>query len=200
MLNRYIFLVPLVFSTSLQAKTFADIGHSFEINEESFLTMIQRRVQKATSEGKLEVMEADIKKRVKARVLNPLPVEGLHKTQEERSYYFDPSITVENEIRDHQGTLIHGKGTKVNPLKTFSWGIPLLLIDGSDGGQVSWALEQAGKVVLVKGSPIELYQKTGTRFYFDQGGKIVEKFQIRQVPARISQDNLQLLIEELIIE
>lgn len=200
MLNRYIFLVPLVFSTSLQAKTFADIGHSFEITEESFLTMIQRRVQKATSEGKLEAMEVDIKKRVKARVLNPLPVEGLQKTQEERSYYFDPSITVENDIRDHQGTLIHGKGTKVNPLKTFSWGIPLLLIDGSDEGQVSWALAQEGKIVLVKGSPIELYRQTRTRFYFDQGGKIVEKFQIRQVPTRISQDKLQLLIEELIIE
>ncbi|MDA0344662.1 MAG: type-F conjugative transfer system protein TraW [Proteobacteria bacterium] len=197
MLNRYIFLVPLVFSTSLQAKTFADIGHSFEITEESFLTMIQRRVQKAASEGKLEAMEENIKKRVKERVLNPLPVEGLRNTQEARSYYFDPSITVENDIRDHNGLLIHAKGTKVNPLKMFSWGDPLLLIDGSDEDQVSWALGQTGKVVLVKGSPIELFRQTGTRFYFDQGGKIVEKFQIRQVPARISQAGLNLLVEEL---
>ena len=190
-------LLALFLSTSLEAKTFADIGHSFEISEESFLTMIQRRVQQASADGKLESMEEDIKKRIKERVLNPLPVEGIQKTQEERSYYFDPSITVENDIRDHNGTLIHAKGTKVNPLKTFSWGIPLLLIDGSDSEQVSWALAQSGKVVLVKGSPIELYRKTGHRFYFDQGGKIIEKFKIRQVPARISQDGLNLLIQEI---
>ncbi len=196
MIKRYTFLAFLI-STSIEAKTFADIGHSFEISEESFLTMIQRRVQQATADGKLEAMEEDIKKRVKKRVLNPLPVEGFHKTQEERSYHFDPSITVENDIRDHKGVLIHAKGARVNPLKTFSWGMPLLLIDGSDQGQVSWALAQSGKVVLVKGSPIELYRQTGHRFYFDQGGKIIEKFQIRQVPARISQDGLKLLIQEI---
>jgi len=203
MMNPYslsVLCLSTCFSLSLDAKNFADIGHSFEITEESFLTMIQRRVQNAASEGKLEAMEEDIKKRVKARVLNPLPVEGLQKTQEERSYYFDPSITVENDIRDHQGTLIHGKGTKVNPLKMFSWGVPLILIDGSDPNQVSWAVGQQGKIVLVKGSPIELFRQTGTRFYFDQGGKIVERFQVRQIPARISQEKHQLLIEELIVE
>lgn len=196
MIKHYPFLA-LLLSTSLEAKTFADIGHSFDIAEESFLTMIQRRVQQASSDGKLEAMEEDVKKRVKDRVLNPLPVEGRQKTQEERSYHFDPSITVENDIRDHKGTLIHAKGTTVNPLKTFSWGIPLLLIDGSDLEQVSWALAQTGKVVLVKGSPIELYRQTGHRFYFDQGGKIIEKFKIRHVPARISQDGLNLLIQEI---
>lgn len=190
-------LLSIFLSTALEAKTFADIGHSFEISEESFLTMIQRRVQQASVDGKLEGMEEDIKKRVKERVLNPLPVEGIQKTQEERSYYFDPSVTVENDIRDHKGALIHAKGTKVNPLKTFSWGVPLLLIDGSDQEQVSWALAQTGKVVLVKGSPIELYRQTGHRFYFDQGGKITQKFQIRQVPARISQDGINLLIQEI---
>ncbi len=182
--------------TSL-AKTLSDIGHSFEISEESFLTMIQRRVQNATADGKLEAMETDIKKRVKARVLNPLPIHGIHKTQEARSYYFDPSITVENDIRDHKGLLIHKKGTKVNPLKFFSWGDPLILIDGSDSDQVSWALTQKRKIVLVKGSPIELFRQTGHRFYFDQGGKIVEKFKIVQVPARVSQEKLALLIEEI---
>ena len=198
MIKYYLFLA-LLLSTALEAKTFADIGHSFEISEESFLTMIQRRVQQASSDGKLEALEEDVKKRVKERVLNPLPVEGIQKTQEERSYYFDPSITVENDIRDHKGTLIHAKGTAVNPLKTFSWGIPLLLIDGSDSEQVSWALAQTGKVVLVKGSPLELARQTGQRFYFDQGGKIIEKFHIRQVPARISQDTLRLLIEEVTV-
>ena len=36
-------------------------------------------------------------------------------------------------------------------------------------------------------------------FYFDQGGKLVKKFGIEQVPARVSQDARVLKVEELII-
>ena len=58
-------------------------------------------------------------------------------------------------------------------------------------------VKDGGKIVLVKGSPITLYRETGQRFYFDQNGHIVEKFQIKQIPARITQSGLKLLIEEL---
>jgi conjugal transfer pilus assembly protein TraW len=76
----------------------------------------------------------------------------------------------------------------------------MILIDGSDEEQVSWAVSQVksgGKIVLTKGSPITLFRKTGQRFYFDQGGKITQRFQIKQIPARITQEGQKLLIEEL---
>ena len=204
--NRYLFL-GLTLTTSLEAKTFEDLGHSFEIEEESFLTMIQRRVEEARIEGKLEAIEEDVKKRVKERVMNPVPVFALQKTTQERSWYFDPSITLATDIRDHKSRLVYPKGTKVNPLHKLSWGEPLILIDGSDEEQISWAInhvkeqgegaEPRGKIVLTKGSPIQISRQTGQRFYFDQGGAITKKFQIKQVPARITQDGDKLLVEEL---
>lgn len=198
-LSVILFFLSLFLSTA-QGRIFSDIGTTFEIHEESFLTMIQRRIEAARAEGKLSSMEETVKTRVKERVINPLPVEGLRKTQEERSWYFDPSITLDQDIRDHKSQMIYPKGTKLNPLTKVSWRDPMVLIDGSDEEQVAWAIKQVkdgGKIILVKGSPINLYRETGQRFYFDQGGRIVGRFQIRQIPARITQDGMKLLIEEL---
>ena len=132
--------------------------------------------------------------------MTPVPVQGLQKTYEERSWYFDPSITLDHDIRDHKSNLIQPKGTTLNPLSVLSWRHPMIFIDGSDEEQVSWAVSQVksgGKIVLTKGSPIMLFRKTGQRFYFDQGGKITQRFQIKQIPARITQEGQKLLIEEL---
>lgn len=199
-LNIFYALSLLTLSLSAEAKSFSDLGTTFDIEEESFLTMIQRRVEQARVDGKLDALEEDIKKRVKERVMTPVAVQGLQKTYEERSWYFDPSITLDHDIRDHKSNLIHPKGTTLNPLSVLSWRHPMILIDGSDQEQVSWAVSQVkkgGKVVLTKGSPIMLFRETGQRFYFDQGGKITQRFQIKQVPARISQEGLNLLVEEV---
>ena len=193
-------LIFFTLTTCVHGKSFSDLGTTFDIEEESFLTMIQRRVETARIDGKLEALEEEIKSRVKERVMTPVPVSGLHKTQEERSWYFDPSLTLDHDIRDHKSNLIQPKGTQVNPLDVVSWRHPMVLIDGSDEEQVSWAISQVqegGKIVLVKGSPIKLFRKTGQRFYFDQSGKITQRFQIKQIPARITQAGKKLLIEEV---
>jgi conjugal transfer pilus assembly protein TraW len=36
--------------------------------------------------------------------------------------------------------------------------------------------------------------------YFDQGGKLIKKFGITQVPARVSQDGNRLKVEELLLK
>ncbi len=179
------------------AKVFEDQGPTFEVQEESLLEVIQRRLLAFLKEGKWEALQEEIKERARQKVMRPLPVQGVVKTQEERRFYFDPAITVEEDLKDHKGRLIHAKGTKVNPLDLLSWGEPLLLIDGDDEEQVRWALNQKGKITCVKGSPIELMEAHTRRFYFDQGGTIVKKFGITQVPARITQDGKLLLVEEL---
>lgn len=186
-----------VLTGDLNAKVFEDQGATFEVKEESLLHMIQRRLLALMKDGKWETLQAEIKEQAKKRVMRPVPVPGITKTLEERRFYFDPSITVEEDLKDHKGRLIHAKGTKVNPLDFVTWGEPLLLIDGDDATQVQWALDQKGKITCISGSPIELMETHQRRFYFDQGGTIVKKFGIAQVPARVTQDGKLLLIEEL---
>ena len=89
------------------------------------------------------------------------------------------------------------KGEKHNPLDKVSFGKPLLFIDGDEKDQIEWALSQEGKIILVKGAPLELEKTYKHLFFFDQGGVLVEKFGLTETPARVSQQGKHLLIEAM---
>lgn len=182
----------------LEAKVLEDQGTTFAIREESLLSVLERRLASVRTSGRWSALEEDFKKRVVERVWDPVPVAGVSKTREARQFYYDPSFTVQEDIKDVQGRLIQARGKKFNPLEVVSWGEPLLLIQGDDAAQVSWALAQQGKITLVTGSPLRLQESHQRSFYFDQGGTIVKRFHIRQVPARIIQAGKKLLIEEIV--
>lgn len=186
---------------SLQAKDLGVQGTTFEIRERNLLSVIQTRLKGLKTEGKLDDLQKDIQKKVAHKALNPLRIDSVHRTTETRSYHYDPSITVKEDIKDHKGRIIHQKGTHVNPLDTVSWGVPLVLLDGDDEEQIHWALKnhKDAKLVLIAGNPLDLSELYLKRFYFDQGGALIKKLQIQQVPAVISQKDKYLLIEEILL-
>jgi conjugal transfer pilus assembly protein TraW len=105
----------------------------------------------------------------------------------------------------HQGQIFHRKGTRVNPLDTHRMNCPLLFVDGDDAEQVSWAIQQykaaaslhKPKIILVQGAPFNLSKKLNLPVYFDQSGVLVKKLGITQVPARVSQKEKALVIDEV---
>ena len=128
-------------------------------------------------------------------------MKGLIKTQTPRQWFYDPSITVEQDIKDPKGNLIAAKGQVINPLEILSWGAPLLFLDGNDPEQIAWAEHEhtLAKWVLIKGSPVDMEEKLKRPVYFDQAGMLTGKFGIRAVPCRISQKDKKLLVEEISI-
>ena len=154
------------------------------------------------AQGGMVKAQQDIAEKARTKVRHPLPVKGLIKTHMPRQWVYDPSLTLEKDVKDYQGHLVAAKGTVINPLDTVSWGAPLLLFDGDDPEQVAWAKEQdsLAKWVLVKGSPVDMEEKLKRPVYFDQAGMLATKFGIQQVPCRISQKNRKLVVEELRIE
>jgi conjugal transfer pilus assembly protein TraW len=172
-------------------------GEVFEIAEKSLLEVIQERLSGMEKEGKLEELNNLFAEKVKKKVLNPTPVEGIVNTVNEREFFFDPSIFEADDITDHEGNIIVKGGTTLNPLDHVDWGRPLIFINGKDEKQVAWALKQEGKLVLTNGSPFELNEKHNFWFYFDQGGALTEKFGISQVPAIVSQEGKMLKISEI---
>jgi conjugal transfer pilus assembly protein TraW len=180
-------------------------GEVFPIEERSLLDVIKAKLQDLLHSGALSDHQNTILQKTKERLNRPLPVENVHKTEKPRSFAYDPSITVTDDLKDHEGRIFHHKGTKVNPLETHSLPCPLLFVDGDDEAQVAWAIGQfkaAGpyhkpKVILVKGAPFELSEKLGFPMYFDQSGALVKKFGITQVPARVSQEGKTLWVEEI---
>lgn len=188
------------FMADAPAKDLGVYGETFPIAEENLLTVIQKKLKTMEENGSLNKVQQELAQKASTKIRRPVPVKDLTKTQTLRRWFYDPSLTIEKDIKDHKGNLIAAKGTVINPLYIVSWGSPLLLFDGDDPEQVAWAETEdpLAKWVLVKGSPVELEEQRKRPVYFDQAGMLVNKFGIQQVPCRISQKDRKLLVEELI--
>ena len=184
---------------SLQARDYGQRGAVFPVIERDLLEQIHSRLTQMEKSGETARLNQELKRRTIARVNRPNPVPGLTSAQESRNWIFDPTITLASDIRGAQGELIHAAGTRVNPLDSVKLRADLLFLDGDDPAQIRWALEQdsKAKLILVKGAPLELMKTRQRRFYFDQGGKLTAKFNIKAVPARVRQQGRILEVSEI---
>ena len=190
---------------SVSAKDFGTLGEIFPIREKNLLQLIQSKLKAIEDSGQMARHQKEIVQRTEKRIRRPDPVAGIHKTVTPREFLYDPSLTVPYDLKDHRGQLIHAQGTKVNPLETHQLRSPLIFVDGDDTEQLAWAIGEfkaaselnKPKIILVKGAPLDLSNEWDLPIYFDQGGAIVAKLGIAQVPAKVSQKENLLLVQEL---
>ncbi len=196
------FSLSFLMVTSLSAKDLGCQGEVFKIKEESLLEVIKARLLKMQKNGTITTYQKQLSEHAKQKALNPDPVKGITKTTSPRVFYYDPTITLSQDLKDHEGRIFARRGDRANPLQITPLTKLMLFIDGEDERQVKWALRQSlmSKVILVKGSPLKLEETHGRRFYFDQLGLLTKKLGITQVPAIVSQEGHLLKIEEVQIE
>lgn len=192
-------LAVLLCPAVVLARDYGQRGTVFPLIERDLLEQIHSRLTQMERSGETARLNEDLKRRTIARVNRPDPVARIVRASEARRWHFDPTITLAADIRGAKGELIHAAGTRVNPLDSVGLRADLLFLDGDDPDQLAWALKQAAnaKLILVKGAPLELMKARQRRFYFDQGGKLTERFGIRSVPARVRQQGRLLEISEI---
>jgi len=195
-------IINVAFIPMTQAELLKDygvVGATFEIIEEDLLEVIGQNLRKLNEDGSLQKHQQKIALEAQEKIKRPKPVEGIQHTTKPRSFIYDPSISVPYDLKGHQGKVFHAKGTKVNPLDYKSLTKPLLFIDGDVGPQVEWAIgrKPLALIILTNGSPFELMEKIDRPVYFDQEGVLVKKLGIQQVPAKVTQQDKHLLIEEI---
>jgi conjugal transfer pilus assembly protein TraW len=182
---------------AIQAKEFGVQGTTYPVIEESLLEHLQHQLTQLSPET-VHLKQLEVQERVKQSAVNPKPVSGLHKALGFRTYAVDPTITLDKDIRDHHGNLIAAKGSRYNPLTTMQLKDSLLIFDGTDPDQITWAEGQGDhtKWILTKGRPFDLMKQHDRDVYFDQGGSICRQFKILAVPAIVRQKGHLLEIEE----
>tara|TARA_R100001198_G_scaffold74214_1_gene46235 strand:+ start:4355 stop:4993 length:639 start_codon:yes stop_codon:yes gene_type:complete len=192
-------LAVLLCPSHALARDYGQRGTVFPVIERDLLEQIHSRLTQMERSGETARLNEDLKRRTIARVGRPDPVAGIVRASEARRWQFDPTITLAADIRGAKSELIHAAGTRVNPLDSVGLRADLLFLDGDDPDQLAWALKQNAnaKLILVKGAPLELMKARQRRFYFDQGGKLTERFGIRSVPARVRQQGRLLEISEI---
>lgn len=196
------FLALLIFqflSFSIHAKDLGVYGQTFPIHEENLLIVIQQKLQTLEQTGEISQHQQTLARKARTKFQNPMAVEGIRTTTFARTWTYDPSLKVQQDIKDHQGKVIVPQGTILNPLENISWGAPLLFLDSDDSQQIVWAGSQdsESKWVLIKGRPLDLEEKIKRPIYFDQAGLLTRKFGIQQVPCRITQQGKVLRVEEI---
>lgn len=188
-------------SSGLLARDLGVVGPVYPIAEPDMLVTIAQRLESLTDSGELARIEGEAKARYEAYLERPPGVQ-LPPAAQNRTYTVDPTLTVPYDIKDHEGRVIHPAGTTVNPLDTISLTRRLLFFDGDDPVQTAWARARilgdphGFKTILTNGPLMALMKEWQERLYFDQGGRLVEQFGIRSVPAVVSQDGRRLRVEE----
>lgn len=178
------------------------IGPTYGIAEPHLLADIERRLREKERSGELQRLIDEARARGTESVRRPAPVEGLRATDAARTFYVDPSLTLDRNIVDAQGRPMFAAGTRKNPLEVVSLTRQLLFFDARDPNQVRHARDLMGgpnpvKPILTGGSYLDLMKSWRVPVYYDQQGALTRRLGIRQVPALVSQEGLRLRIDEM---
>lgn len=185
-----LFIIPVTaFSASLG--TYGDV---WGIAETDFLSVVQQKLSDYMKENGEEKLQEEMKARVMEHAMRPAPVEGLRRGKETHVRTFDPAFEVTRDLADQNGTVFARKGQRVSPFDVIPvFSETLYFIDGDDKAQLAWMQVQkpqtpVSKVILVNGNIKDTADVLQSRIYFDQGGTLIQKFGIHQVPAIIEQE------------
>ena len=193
-------LFGLIWLGSCWAKDLGRFGETFVIVEEDLLKIITRKLEQLNQNGDLLSHQLYIQNKIKQRVLEPV-ANNLPETVNQRVFYYDPTITVAEDLKDHRGNIFKLKGEKINPLNHYSFKEPWLFFDLSSSKQKEFAINELKhkklKLILTRGRPLELMQELNQSVYFDQSGWLVKKFKIKQLPALVEQQGDSLKITEM---
>ncbi|WOB11130.1 type-F conjugative transfer system protein TraW [Piscinibacter gummiphilus] len=196
----------LAFTLTSTAKDLGSLGPTYPIAEKNLLDEIMSNLRRMEASGELKKRQEAATAKAKDYVFNPKPLAGLSKATQSRTFYYDPTLVLDRNITDHNGTILFPAGTRKNPLEVVTMSKHLLFFDARDAKQVAKAQELTalyqGKVkpILVGGSYMDLMKTWGRPVYFDQQGSLVKKLGITRVPALVSQEGRRLRIDELVLQ
>jgi len=179
------------------------VGPTYEILERDLIEVMKDRFRRMEKSGDLAKLQENYKKQVVEAVEKPKPVPGISATETARTFYVDPTWTLDRNVVDEKGNLLFPAGTKVNPLDYAPLTQSLLFFDQRERAQVSFAkrfIEQSKarvKPILVGGEPLKLMRQWKREVYYDQGGVLSRKFLLKQSPAIVSQEGKRLRIDEI---
>jgi conjugal transfer pilus assembly protein TraW len=200
---KFSLIAALALSSQAHTKDFGTFGHTYPIDEPDLLQDIQTKLMNMEESGMIKHHQNEIVEKTKSSLANPPAVKGIAKATQYREYSIDPSIAVPYDLKDHEGRVFHKAGTKYNPLGPKPLRTKLVFIQGDDEAQVKWVQETffdqdiKVKVILVSGSPFELMESWDKPVFFDQGGVITTKLEIKAVPAVVEQVDKHLKISEI---
>lgn len=178
------------------------IGPTYPIVEPNMIQEMMKHLQGMQADGSLGRLLDEGNRRAENSIRQPAPVAGVKPSFKARTFYYDPTMVVQEDIVGPDGTVFARKGQTVNPLQQVSWPATWLFADWRDPAQAREVTARVAKndeplrVILVGGSYAAASKALDRAVYFDQHGLLTRKFGIEHTPATVRQDGLRLRIDE----
>ena len=181
------------------AKDLGVRGETWAIAEPDLLEALEARLHELDRSGAMAAIEDEARARARARVEAPDPVAGIAPATVRTTRLIDPSVVLDRDVRLADGTLLAAAGTRLNPLEHVPLSRDLLFIDGRRDAEIAWALERRGPstVVILAGRPLELARRHGRPFFFDQSGRLANRFGLGATPVVVEQEGWRLRLTEV---
>lgn len=197
----YWILISLILAPTLHAKDFGAIGPVYSVIEVNFLDFIYQKLKTKSRAGELRALQIKMKNDIVQSALRPRGVDLLS-AKTNRIRFFDPSLTLNKDIRTHDGKLIAISGTKINPLSYRALSKELVFINSDNKQELEFARVKLqenpnNKIILVNGNVKDSNIYLNTAVYFDQAARLVRRFGLEYTPSVIKQDGLNFKITEV---
>ncbi len=200
-----VFLLLLSLPLAAMAHNLGQQGATFTIVEPDLLLALKARAKVLGKSGYFPKLQNALRQQATHNAERPEPVSGITTTIEAKSWLYDPSIVMPQNVYSPRGVLIVKAGQRYNPLQAISFNQVLLFYNSDDPREVAWAqaedlkYKNSDKLILVNGSVTAQRQLFQKAIYFDQQGRLTTRFHIRHVPAMVAQFGLRLKIREVLL-
>jgi conjugal transfer pilus assembly protein TraW len=191
-------------SCTAQASSLGAIGETFPVVERSFLSLIESRLKDLADSGELDAVKEQWINQVNDHAHRPTPC-GLPRAKAARTHHYIPSVTLGQDIKDHEGRVLVPEGTRVNAFdKLYGYQPHWVFLNGDDKAQVAWAKnilvqDKKTKVILTGGDIGEAERALNVEIFFDQASRITKQLNISSVPTEVTRHGQALLIQERLI-
>lgn len=194
-------VIIMSITTSIFAKDYGQVGPVYSIKEISFLDYIHSKLISMKNSGELGQVQKEFVDKVKNNADRPTG-SILPKALKDSIRKYDPSVSVKNDIKNQDGILVAKAGTVVNPFDYIALSKEMVFINADNADELEFAAKKLkqnslNKIILVSGGIKDTNIKLDHPVYFDQGARLVNKFDIKATPTVISQSGRMLLIKEV---
>jgi conjugal transfer pilus assembly protein TraW len=194
------FILAILFSNMVEAKSLGTIGETFRVAEMSFLKFIELRLKVLMKAPSMQVIQDQWVDSIKNYAKAP-PSLNLPRATHSYEFSYDPSLVLTRDIRDAEGRILYFKGTQINPLERLPFYHPhWLFLDADDLKALSYTAKLLKKfpdlkVILTRGEIEKTSNQLNCEVFFDQGGRLTQKLGIKEVPAFVQRISKVLRIQ-----
>lgn len=191
-----------VVTAGVRADDLGVVGPTYAIAERDAIAMLKARLLDMQAHGGLAAIERRAREHAMHDITALPAVPGISTVTEYARRLIDPTVTYEKPVTNDEGAVIVPAGTRINPLDIVTLHERLVFFDGRDPAQVKAVQALAAregdavKPILTAGAWLDLTRSWKRQVFFDQRGRLTQRFGITRVPAVISQQGNQLLLEE----